>query len=377
MKIQAIFFNGLSTKGSILRITAFILFFSAVWSSTFAQFVPQRQLLAEPEKNPLSIDVNKSLNSDMIGIDEFVLKTNSEQFSSYQNLAAYLSSQFSDDQHISRSIYTWIAYNISYDASLVSGIEQNNQSAEAVWKNRSGVCEGYANLFHEMCTAAGIESRIINGYVKEFAGNDLSYPNHSWNSVKIDGKWKLLDVTWASVNNEGILRASHNLDMKYVYRKLDHFFMVNPNRMILTHLPEDPLWQLRSKGVDFEIFVKGENSIKSKLRNSNGTPADFEELIAEYESLDSLDRSISFLERMERSHSSRSREYGLGIAYYYKAQKILKEANVENRNAALQKAKKFYEKSLHQLSSLKEEDYGYEFSRDLVANVVFRIETLD
>ena len=146
--------------------------------------------------------------------------------------------------------------------------------------------------------------------------------------------------------------------------------------MILTHLPEDPLWQLHDNYVDLETFLKGEEFIKSTLMNSKIQKKDFEELISKYEDLDSLDKSISFLERMERNCKNRIREYGLGIAYYYKAQKILREANVADKNKATQRAKIYYAKSLDQLAILEEEDFGYEFSKDLANSVTFRIATL-
>ena len=194
--------------------------------------------------------------------------------------------------------------------------------------------------------------------------------------MKIKGDWKLLDVTWASVNNESNSLANPELQKSYMLHKLDHFFLVNPNRMILTHLPEDPLWQLHDNYVNLETFLKGEDFIKSTLMNPNIQKKDFEELISNYEGLDSLDKSISFLERMERNCKNRIREYGLGIAYYYKAQRILKEADVADKNEATQRAKVFYKKSLDQLAILEEEDFGYKFSKDLANSVTFRIETL-
>ena len=74
----------------MLRIFAFILFFTATCGAVTAQFAPQRQLFAEPAESALDIDLNKHLNSEMIGIDEFISNTNSESFSSYENLAIYL-----------------------------------------------------------------------------------------------------------------------------------------------------------------------------------------------------------------------------------------------------------------------------------------------
>ena len=80
-----------------------------------------------------------------------------------------------------------------------------------------------------------------------------------------------------------------------------------------------------------------------------------------------------------QKHLNKIKEYGLGISYYYKAQKILKESDKSSSNIlqkAKQIAKKFYKKSLDQLSQLRENDFGYEFSKALANNVAFRMEVL-
>ena len=77
---------------------------------------------------------------------------------------------------------------------------------------------------------------------------------------------------------------------------------------------------------------------------------------------------------MECPKSNHSKNYGLGIAYYYKAQSLLSKNS--SRSKAVEKAKFYYEKSLDQLVNLEEEDYGYEFSRDLVASMEIRISSL-
>ena len=360
-----------------MRILAFILLFTATWNFIQSQDIQPRQLFAEPNDGALNIDVTKKLNPVLTNVDEFVSNMCSGNFSSYENLVEFLKQQFSDQKCLARSIYTWVALNISYDQKSVVIPEKSEQSAVFVWMSRSAVCEGYANLFAEMCQAAGIESRVINGYVKEFAGGDLNFPNHAWNSVKINGKWELLDVTWASVNNEGMMRSNPDMSRDYIFHKLDHFFMVNPNRMIFTHLPEDPLWQLHDNYIDLKAFLEGEKTIKSVLRNSVSEIKDFELLIAEFEELDSLDKSIAFLERMERNSNNKVREYSLGIAYYYKAQKILKAQNKFDKYEAARQAKVYFKKSLEQLAILDENDIGFEFSKDLAKNVAFRIETIE
>lgn len=350
--------------------------FTCIWSYTLSQELNQGQLYAGPSEGAIDIDYAKTLNHTLSLVDDFVIKTNPERFTSFENLAIYLTQPFEDEQSKVRSIYTWIALNISYDQNSLKTSVKRNQNAESVWHNRIAVCEGYANLLSEMCKSVGIESRIVKGYVKNFAGNDFKFPNHAWNGVKINGKWQLLDVTWASVNNEGSLLTNKNVNKSIDRHKLDIFFLVHPNRMILTHLPEDPYWQLQHNFITMDIFRKGDASIKSTLMNSDADGKNFEILIDEYERLDSLDKSIAYLERMEINKLNKVKEYGLGIAYYYKAQKMLREARNNNKYQAIEQAKMYYLKSLDQLSYLGEEDFGYEFSRDLAHNVAFRIETL-
>lgn len=377
-KVAIILLNGNNAKRHILRIPAIILIFSFGWNISISQNINEGQLFSGPSstENSFEIDLTTTLNPTFALVDDMVLKTIPERFSSFENLALYLTNQFNDEKSQARSIYTWIALNISYDPNSLNSSNENNQTASEVWKSRIAVCEGFSNLFHNMCQLAGLESRIIKGYVKNFAGNDLRFPNHAWNSVKINGKWKLLDVTWASVNHEASAISNPSIKQKYLRHKLDYFFLVNPNRMILTHLPEDPYWQLQNNYVSMEIYRQGESYIKSTLMNPYGEIKNFEQLIATYESLDSLDKSISYLERMERNNWNKVKEYGLGIAYYYKAQKILKEAPKHNKYKAIQRAKIYYQKSLDQLAFLEKDDYGYEFSRDLTNNVVFRMEAL-
>lgn len=51
-----------------------------------------------------------------------------------------------------------------------------------------GVCEDYANLFHEMCTRAGIQCRKIVGKSRG--------EGHAWNQIYVDGTWYSVDCTW-------------------------------------------------------------------------------------------------------------------------------------------------------------------------------------
>jgi transglutaminase-like putative cysteine protease len=52
-----------------------------------------------------------------------------------------------------------------------------------------GVCASYAYAFNAHANAAGVETTVV-------LGNVLAGGRHSWNKVKIDGKWLAVDPTW-------------------------------------------------------------------------------------------------------------------------------------------------------------------------------------
>ena len=64
--------------------------------------------------------------------------------------------------------------------------------------------------------------------------------DHAWIVVRINEKWRLFDVTWASgsanTSREGNIKSTNNFD--------DYWFIVNPREFIFTHLPEQSSWQL-------------------------------------------------------------------------------------------------------------------------------------
>ena len=67
-------------------------------------------------------------------------------------------------------------------------------------------------------------------------GNKFS-SNHTWNAVRIDSNWHLLDVTWAS----GFLTFSGN---EFIRRYDGSYFLTPPRQFIADHYPEDLKWTL-------------------------------------------------------------------------------------------------------------------------------------
>lgn len=346
----------------------------------FCQDRPANVLLSSGPDATSGTYLKSAEVSAFTSIDELVANLEFDKMEAAQELAKRIAAHFPDEQSKVRGIYTWIAMNIAYDrASFTTSSILKDQSADAVWSSKLAVCEGYANVLNEMCAAVGIESRLVKGYVRELMRDDFNYPNHAWNSVKIDGKWHLMDVTWASINVEKLMATEQRRSTIAGNPELDYYFLPEPEKFIYTHLPEDPYWQLQTNYIDLQTFIAGKEEIDSKLTGETGPEKDFEKLIETYEHLDSLDRSIAYLERMTTMPDNTVRAYGLGIGYYYKAQQILEKADRNNRSSMIRakaKAKVFYQKSLDQLSLLQHDDYGYEISQDLAKNVSFRIEVL-
>jgi transglutaminase/protease-like cytokinesis protein 3 len=137
------------------------------------------------------------------------------------------------------AIYLWIAKNISYDYELFSNqklqkefyISEKNVIKKTL-ERRKGVCSGYAYLFKELCENVGVTSEIVHGYTKKYTtGQKNNKVNHTWNVVNIDGSWKLLDITWASREDNSNLLNSF-------------WFFTSPKDFIYSHYPEEKKWTL-------------------------------------------------------------------------------------------------------------------------------------
>ena len=75
-------------------------------------------------------------------------------------------------------LHDWALDQLEYDHSL------NWYSAESGLTRRQGTCESYQRIYSKFLDAAGIANGRITGN------------GHTWNAVKIDGKWCQMDLTW-------------------------------------------------------------------------------------------------------------------------------------------------------------------------------------
>jgi transglutaminase/protease-like cytokinesis protein 3 len=132
----------------------------------------------------------------------------------------------------------WIAKNIKYDLSEVKDQGRTNKTPYEVLRNKKAVCEGYSILFQQFCENEGIEAYTVYGHGY---GNlirrslNLYHLRHAWNAVYVNGKWQILDVTWAASEvKHGDFKKTHQF--KWIFPEPDEFAK--------THYPNDPRWQL-------------------------------------------------------------------------------------------------------------------------------------
>ena len=92
-------------------------------------------------------------------------------------------------------LHDWTLDQLEYDHSL------NWCSAESGLTRHQGTCESYQRIYSKLLDAAGIANGRITGN------------GHTWNTVKIDGKWCQMDLTWDDTSDNWY----GDLDQRHLY----------------------------------------------------------------------------------------------------------------------------------------------------------------
>lgn len=179
------------------------------------------------------------------------------RISSPDSLSRLLTCSYTTELEKVRSIFLWITDNISYNTIRYQSRIRNSRDddaeaeydADSIFKSLDervaiitlkrgfALCDGYARLFKSLCDFAGIKSEVITGYARTNMGSNQFMCNHKWNAVMIDGKWYLLDATWAS----GYLNFSGT---NFIRDYNAGYFLTPPKYFIQDHYPDDIKWTL-------------------------------------------------------------------------------------------------------------------------------------
>ena len=145
-----------------------------------------------------------------------------------------------------KAVHDWVADRVAYDAASYLARSIPAQDAATVFRTRTSVCAGYANLLEALGRAAGLEVLYLTGDARTL-GNDLNGQSHAWNAARIDGKWYLIDATWDS----GVLDGSH-----FRKRYSTEYFLTPPRVFNVDHLPDDAKWQLLAQPLSRGEFLR-------------------------------------------------------------------------------------------------------------------------
>lgn len=203
--------------------------------------------------------------------DGVALKYKNEKLSNLPELSYKLTSELTTDVERFRAIFKWVCSNVANDYGLYSRNMRkrqrfkddslklsnwNDKFTKIVFRklrrhNRT-ICTGYAYLVKELANLAGIECEIVHGFAKTSTINikTLDVPNHSWNAVKLNGKWYLCDPTWAS----GIPNPKSS---QFQFQFNGGFFLADPRLFAVNHYPADPKWLLlNSEKPSYDTFIE-------------------------------------------------------------------------------------------------------------------------
>lgn len=165
-------------------------------------------------------------------------------------LAGWLKRHLVKSKDRVRAIYSWIARNIVYDVYPAYVPQHENRSEEeelqAVLDGRKGTCLQYTLLFEHLCRECGIDAYVVRGYNKR--DKALLPDPHQWCVAQVEGTWYLFDPTWGAGRVEQY-RFTPAFD--------EHYFMVSPDSLWDSHMPFDPLWQMREHPRTYEEFDRG------------------------------------------------------------------------------------------------------------------------
>lgn len=167
-------------------------------------------------------------------------------------LSEKLTGPLTTEQEKFRAVYKWICNNIDYDYGLYLMNKRrrekltdsdelrkwNTKIAKVVFETllsrHKTVCTGYAYLVKELSYHAGLSCAIINGYGRNAQADDRlpRLPNHSWNSIQLNGRWYFCDATWSS----GAMNVKTG---EYVRKYNDVYFLQEAAEFSKRHLPAD------------------------------------------------------------------------------------------------------------------------------------------
>lgn len=250
-----------------MKLIKLLLFFTLTTQTVFAQ---------------------KTIVNEFSAIDKKALQIPDSLTKTTDQIANYITSNFTTDKEKSRAIFIWVASNIQYDIDNMFAINFYEDKEEKIAKplrTRKGICENYASLFTDICQKTGLKSFVIEGYTKQNGFTD--YIPHAWSATFIDSNWFLFDPTWGS----GYVKGG-----KFFKKINNEYYKADPTTLIKSHMPFDYLWQFLNYPITNQEFYEGKTQ-----QNKTKPFFNFIDTLQEYENQNHIDQVISSVYRIEKN----------------------------------------------------------------------------
>ncbi|MHA7055693.1 transglutaminase domain-containing protein [Aquimarina sp. M1] len=221
------------------------------------------------------LSIHFSYCQDFDNIDAIVQEY-PKKFKTSKKLANQIEKDFESEIDKTKALFSWITKNISYDykesgkyytdyANSYKSVQHNpfpsfrstnymdyektksgskqhlktekkyrEKIAKRVISNGTAVCEGYTQLFKDVCDHLGITCFYVLGKAKnQISHIGKSYRvDHAWNIVEIDFKKYLIDATWGST-------GYYDIKTKQFVDKPNYFYFGTPPEIFIKeHYPD-------------------------------------------------------------------------------------------------------------------------------------------
>ena len=232
--------------------------------------------------------------------DSIALTCKNEGLYNLPLLSHKLTANLTTDVERFRAIYIWVCTNIENDYKLYLKNERkteryrNDSLKLNTWntdfkkvvfntliEDQKTLCTGYAYLVKALASLSNLDCEIIHGYGKTSTTDldKLYVPNHSWNGIKLNGKWYLCDPTWAS-------GSQNPVTFEFNFQYNNGFFLTNPELFAINHYPEDEKWMLlENERPLFHNFLEAPILYGNAYKNltEHGTPKQLHNTIKKHD----------------------------------------------------------------------------------------------
>jgi len=262
-----------------------------------------------------------------------------------KGISSYVKEQFSSDSERIRALFVWEASNIQYDVDNMFALDYSDSTEQKINKaltTRKAICEGYAELFNQLCHECDIKSIVVTGFTKQRGMVD--YIPHAWVVANLYNKWYVFDPTWSS----GYLNNG-----RFVNTFTNAFYKVAPEAIIKTHMPFDPMLQFLNYPLTSQEFYQGNTEINTTKPFFN-----YEDTIKVHNSLSNYQQLKNTARRIEANGVRSSMilqmlQYLKNQQEYEMSQVMQKASNKANDAVALYN--KYVEFKNHQFQPKKDD----------------------